>query len=50
MAVIKLFPQKDNYITQLNPNNNYGRDEILEISSGDNISRILMKFDSNEIL
>jgi hypothetical protein len=49
MAVTKLFPQKDNYITQLNPNNNYGRDEILEISSGDNISRIIIQFNSDEI-
>jgi len=48
MAVVKVFPNKDNSIKQLNPLNNYGRDEILEISTT-NISRILMEFNSNEL-
>lgn len=48
MAVIKIFPEKDNYVSELNPNNNYGRDEVLELSTN-NKSRILMKFNSDEI-
>lgn len=50
MAVYKIFPEKDNYISSINPKNNYGRDEILELSSGNNISRILMKFPQEELL
>jgi hypothetical protein len=49
MAVFKIFPTKDNFISSYYPNKNYGRDEILELSSGDNISRILIMFPQNEI-
>lgn len=52
MAVIKIFPEKDTYIDQSHPNDNFGRDEILEIKTGgidDTISRILIKFNSNEL-
>lgn len=47
MAVYKLFPLKDNFISSIHPTSNYGRDEILEVSS--DISRILIQFDQNEI-
>jgi len=43
-----LFPQKDNYINQEYPNNNYGRDEILELSSNPT-SRIIIKFNSEQL-
>jgi hypothetical protein len=49
MAVFKIFPIKDNFISSLYPNKNYGRDEVLEISTGNNISRILMLFSNTEI-
>lgn len=50
MAVYKIFPSKDTHINEKSPNNNYGRDEILEISSitGD-LKRTLIEFDENEI-
>lgn len=51
MAVFKIFPTKDNFISQGFPVSNYGRDEILEISSEiNNIKRILIQFPQNEIL
>lgn len=48
MAVYKIFPIKDSYISFENPNNNYGRDEIYEISSNPK-SRALIQFDQDEI-
>ncbi len=48
MAVYKIFPIKDSYISYNKPDFNYGRDEILEISSNP-ISRALIQFDQNEI-
>ena len=51
MAVFKIFPIKDSFISSQYPDNNYGRDEILEISTtSDNNSRALLQFDQNEIL
>jgi len=51
MAVFKIFPTKDNFISQGYSTNNYGRDEILEISSEiNNIKRILILFPQDEIL
>lgn len=49
MAVYKLFANKDNYIESSNPENNYGRDEVLELSSKDSKSRILINFDNEEL-
>lgn len=49
MAVYKIFPIKDNFISDEKPTSNFGRDEILELSSGDNISRILMEFNQDDI-
>ena len=51
MAVFKIFPIKDSFISSQYVNNNYGRDEILEISTTpDNKSRSLIQFDQNEII
>lgn len=46
MAVYKLFPSKDSYIDKNYPNNNYGRDEVFNISTN---SRALIQFDTNLI-
>lgn len=48
MAVYKLFPIKDSYISEDKPNFNYGRDEIFEISTNSK-SRALIQFDQGEI-
>lgn len=50
MAVLKIFPIQDNFIDNLNPDSNYGLDEILELNniSGD-CSRILVKFSNDDI-
>jgi len=50
MAVYKIFPSKDTYVDENLPNNNYGRDEILELSSlTGGLKRILIEFDNDEI-
>jgi hypothetical protein len=50
MAVYKIFPKKDASIYSQYPLDNFGRDEILEISSyNDYVSRTLIKFDENEL-
>lgn len=50
MAVYKIFPTKDASINNYNPNDNLGRDEILELYNDSNyISRILLDFNFNEI-
>lgn len=50
MAVYKIFPTKDNYISSKIPLNNYGRDEILEISNNDNEkTKTLIQFNNNDI-
>lgn len=46
MAIYKLFPIKDSYIDKNYPDNNYGRDEIFNISTK---SRALIQFDNNKI-
>lgn len=48
MAVYKIFPIKDNFISSINSNSNYGRDEILDVSS--NISRALIQWDHVELI
>ena len=51
MAIYKIFPEKDTFISSYHNTQNYGRDEILEISNeneaaqegkGDNFARIKM--------
>jgi len=50
MAVVKIFPIKDTFISSHNPFSNYGRDEILDIRTGlDSTSRALIQFDTDEI-
>ncbi len=50
MAVYKIFPEKDTYISSKYPNDNFGRDEILEISNHpDNIRESLLFFDIDNI-
>jgi hypothetical protein len=48
MAVYKIFPIKDSYISYDLPNFNYGRDEIFEIRSNPK-SRALIQFSDTEI-
>jgi hypothetical protein len=56
MAVIKIFPEKDTFITNETPTANAGKDEILEVGKYGNtqeqgyISRILLKFNTEDIL
>jgi len=50
MATYLIFPIKDNFISSIKPTQNYGRDEILDISSDTtNSSRAIIQFDSEEI-
>lgn len=55
MAVYRIFPEKDAFISSESPNANTGLDEILEVGgyqdiSGEvNTSRILLQFDQEEI-
>jgi len=55
MAVFKIFPEKDAFITSLNPTANTGLDEILELGAFPDIagqgqsSRILIKFPDEEL-
>ncbi len=48
MAVYKIFPIKDSYISSEKPDFNYGRDEILELSTNPK-SRILIQYNLNEL-
>jgi len=50
MAIYKIFPIKDTFLSSQYPTSNYGRDEILDIST-DSLStnRALVYFDNNEI-
>jgi hypothetical protein len=47
MAVYKIFPEKDTFISLDSPIQNFGRDEILEIS---NKNRTLIQFSTEQIL
>jgi len=55
MAVVKIFPEKDTFITSEVPTANAGKDEILEIGRYDSISgqssisRMLVKYSTEEI-
>lgn len=50
MAIYKIFPIKDASIYSKYPEDNFGRDEILEISANEgNISRTLIKFKGEEL-
>lgn len=50
MAVYKIFPRKDTFIDSKYPNENYGRDEILEISNvGSYERRTLIQFDNEDL-
>jgi hypothetical protein len=56
MAVYKIFPEKDTFISQYNSTQNFGRDEILEISNETDITsinvdvkRTLLKFSTHQI-
>ena len=50
MATYSIYPIKDNFISSLNSSSNYGRDEILEISSTTTTTnRALIQFDNEEI-
>jgi len=57
MAVYKIFSEKDTFISSYYSTQNFGRDEILEISNetelnslNSNITRALIQFPSNQIL
>lgn len=56
MAVVKIFPEKDTFITSEVPTANAGKDEILEIGRYDDITgqssvnRVLIKFNTEDIL
>lgn len=50
MAVYKIFPSKDTFINQKYPTENYGRDEILEISNVGSYNRMsLIQFDDEDL-
>jgi hypothetical protein len=56
MAIYKLFPEKDTFISKKRSTQNFGRDEILEISNNiddsslnDDVTRTLVQFQSTKI-
>lgn len=56
MAVYKIFPEKDTFISSYRSTQNFGRDEILEISNNaevtslnDDVTRALIQFSTSQI-
>lgn len=50
MAVFKIFPDKDSFISSQYPNSNFGRDEILDVAcDSQTISRALIQFSNSDI-
>jgi hypothetical protein len=57
MAVYKIFPEKDTFISSYRSTQNFGRDEILEISNdvevtslNDDVTRALIQFPTSQII